>query len=136
MSTLCFSNWCNIVFQPNERLFRRNSLTTLHSLPVSAEDEELRSIKKLGLERQATVPHGFNVSHKPGHGYLKFITNVISYLQFRCKVIIWTQCDCFKIGLINYGWKPACEASTHCFEILSAVNHWMKWEAKFESVLV
>jgi len=41
---------------------RRNSLTTLHSLPVSTEDEELRSVKKIGLGRQTTVPHGYNVS--------------------------------------------------------------------------
>jgi hypothetical protein len=33
---------------------RRNSLTTLHSLP--------KDIQPATLERQQTVPHGFNVS--------------------------------------------------------------------------
>ena len=43
-----------------EKRIRRNSLTTLHSLPTTQSDIPPPS---LGLVRQTTVPHGFNVGH-------------------------------------------------------------------------
>ena len=41
-----------------DKVIRRNSLTTLHPLPRSEETPESPM-----LERQRTVPHGFNVRH-------------------------------------------------------------------------
>ena len=38
---------------------RRHSLTTLHSLPISEKGTTTTS--SIGIERQSTVPHGFNV---------------------------------------------------------------------------
>ena len=48
-----------IVSKTGENRIRRNSLTTLHSLPTTQSDIPP---PQGGLVRQTTVPHGFNVS--------------------------------------------------------------------------
>ena len=40
---------------------RRHSLTTLHSLPMSEKGAGSTTAGSVGIERQTTVPHGFNV---------------------------------------------------------------------------
>ena len=51
--------WQKIVSKSGEKRIRRNSLTTLHSLPTTQSDIPQ---PQMGLVRQTTVPHGFNVS--------------------------------------------------------------------------
>lgn len=65
-----------------DKKIRRNSLTTLHSLPSSQYPDI--PVPPLGLDRQTTVPHGFNVSthsflyhhahYTVAHGELRYIS--------------------------------------------------------------